>query len=164
MSVRSLDRLRQLANRPTPGPAAERILDVGGGGGGGGGGLLLKAFVVKTVGNESLTCREWNLATSTEGATDVYVLKVHPLRLSTWNGKTIGGVAYSGTAASRTATLGAVTETQVVTPDYITTSPNGWNLGAGIWALQLLTPITADSHSCTYQEIDSGRAWAWNGL
>ena len=30
MSVRSLDRLRQLANRPTPGPAAERILDVGG--------------------------------------------------------------------------------------------------------------------------------------
>lgn len=152
--IRDLDTLTKMARTPGGVEPEERLVRAGGGVGGGGS-LPLKAFAVKTIGDDVLTCREVDPTTGAEGTVDVYVLKPVPLRRSVWNGKTINSVAYSGTANSRTAT-GTVTETQIVTPAYVTGT---WPT-AGIWAVRLAPAVTADTKSCTYQEVCSSRDWA----
>lgn len=97
------------------------------------------------------------------GGNTVLVAKPYELRQTTFDGLTVGGIAYSYTSASqRTATNAAISpgvETQYITPSYIT--------GAEIYASKISggTGVNDDSSpqvGINYLEINQGRAWAWD--
>ena len=72
---------------------------------------------------------------------------------------TINGVAYVGSGGSlgRTATVGAITEFQQITPAYVPAAGD-WP-GSLIWAAAI--PTVA---SCKFLDLNvDGRAWAWDG-
>lgn len=121
------------------------------------GGGTVSAFKVQSVVSESLVCRTFD-GTST-GSTDIQVAKPYKLRQSapnpvTIDSETITYSAWNWANQSRTATIGATSKTEVITPRYLTNDI--------IWATETTTCTTgSDASTLTWLDLNvDGRAWA----
>lgn len=126
----------------------------------GGGGSAAFPYVVKSVQAEVLTCRTYDGQHT--GSTDVYIAKPFKLRETAPNSVTIDGntITYSGwnwNLQARTASIGATSKLEVITPRYLVNDV--------IWAIETNTCVTgsvsAASGSIEYLDMNvDGRAWA----
>lgn len=113
-------------------------------------------FRIVTVQDDHLVCNTWDGTAAGSGA--VLIAKPYLLRRTPFHGKTRDGITYSYAAAqSRTATLGADSENQVVVPNYVA--------GDVIYAADVASKggagVAVDGRTVRLLDMNvDGRAWA----
>lgn len=127
-------------------------------GGGVTAGSLVRFAKVLSVSNDHIRCRFWEPATNIDGD-NINVAKPWMLRRTPFDGLTINyddgtSVTYAYSAeAVRTGTVGAVVETQNLTPNYYQGEPLRLNSGATDVVIGDTRLVWEDANTC-------GRFWA----
>ncbi len=127
----------------------------------GGGGVFLA--VVSAVHDEYLEVRRW---TGTEVTGDVFKVALPPLhRRSTWDGwTTADGWTFAWTAVGeRTATKGALVETQKITPAWSLAAMNDLSLPikvASVGPTGVTIGEGAEAETLVYEALSEDRRWA----
>jgi hypothetical protein len=121
---------------------------------------VVKQYIVKTVLQDTLVCAEYT--GGVQSTTTVEIAKPEKLRRKAYDGKTIDSITYTFTDnTTRSATDGSSTETQVVTPKYLTERDIIYAIGVGN-DIGVLTEVETGSDPVTVTLIDlnlDARAW-----
>ena len=124
----------------------------------GGANNKIQHFRVQSIADEYLVCKKCDSDGTNISTTTEKVYRAPRMRVTQWDGLTIGGITYTKVSAiERSATDGVDTETHKCTPDYET--PSGpWD-GDIIKAEKLSTPVVDGDNTYYYEEITDGRDW-----
>ena len=111
-----------------------------------GGVRAVQVLTLSSADNDHLSCSDGS-------TTPLLVAKPYLLQRTPFDGSTYNGVVYTYSAqGTRSAVTTSATETQTITPDYVS--------GDTIYAIRVES-VTGSTAATTYLEIDQGRAWAY---